>query len=95
MPVDLSSGLWDNLSMNPKSEEVLIRHLRGERVADIAASFGVSRARVYQLIQEARASGEYSVHVQIRDARGAELVDIAAYLRRALASAGFNTHKQA
>ena len=79
---------------NPKSEEVLIRHLRGERVADIAASFGVSRARVYQLLAEARKDSSYSVHVQIKDARGQEREDIARYLKAALAEVGIATHSK-
>lgn len=77
-----------------KSAEAVRRYLRGEPVRDIAKALGVSRARVYQLMQQARESGDYSVHVQVLDARGVPLDDVGAYLRRALATAGLTTHKR-
>lgn len=81
--------------MSEKSSEVVRRYVRGERVKDIAAALSISRARVYQLIQEARDSGANSVHVQIQGVRGdAAPEEIAEYLRRALATAGYATHKQ-
>lgn len=69
---------------------IVQRHLKGERASTIAQDLGISRARVYQLIQDARASGQYSVHVQVQDAHGVELADVAVALKRVLAMYGLN-----
>lgn len=80
--------------MEDRAHQLITRHLAGESVRDIARDLGISRARAYQLIQQARESGEYSVHVQVLDARGVPLEHVGAFLRRQLASAGLATHKR-
>lgn len=78
--------------MEERSSEAVRRYIAGEKVTDIAQGMGVSRSRVYQLIQEGRARN--SVHVQIKDVRGdVSREALADYLRRALAQAGFSTHR--
>ena len=79
--------------MSEKKHEAVRLSLQGKRATEIAAQLGVSRARVYQLLAEARKDATYSVAVQVKDARGVEREDIATYLKAALAHIGIGTHK--
>ena len=79
--------------MVEKKHEAVRLSLQGKRATEIASALGVTRARVYQLLTEARKDSSYSVHVQVKDARGVEIEDIATYLKAALARAGIGTHK--
>ena len=81
--------------MAEKKHEAVRLSLQGKRATEIAAELGISRARVYQLLAEARKDSSYSVHVQIKDARGQEREDIARYLKAALAEVGIATHSEA
>ena len=81
--------------MAEKKHEAVRLSLQGKRATEIAAELGISRARVYQLLAEARKDSSYSVHVQIKDARGQEREDIARYLKAALAEVGIATHDKA
>ena len=80
--------------MAEKKHEAVRLSLQGKRATEIAAELGISRARVYQLLAEARKDSSYSVHVQIKDARGQECEDIARYLKAALAEVGIATHSK-
>lgn len=79
--------------MESKRDQVMSMWLEGKPATEIADAIGLKRARVYQLLKEARESGAYTVHVTVQDARGVEIKPVAIYLRRALAQAGITTHK--
>jgi DNA-binding transcriptional regulator LsrR (DeoR family) len=79
--------------MAEKKHEAVRLSLQGKRATEIATELGISRARVYQLLAEARKDATYSVAVQVKDARGVEREDIAIYLKAMLARAGIGTHK--
>lgn len=78
-----------------RNTQILNRHLRGEPAHEIAAAYGITRARIYQILKDAYESGDYSVSVTLNGVP--EEVDreaMALYLRRALMMAGFNTKKR-
>lgn len=78
--------------MDTRTQEVQTRYLRGEPVRDIATDMGMSRARVYQLLQLARS--ESHAHVQVLGI--SDHIDkeaLATYLRKALATAGITPAK--
>jgi DNA-binding transcriptional regulator LsrR (DeoR family) len=79
--------------MAEKKHEAVRLSLQGKRATEIASELGISRARVYQLLADARRDATYSVNVTVQDARGIAREDIALYLKAALARAGVGTHK--
>lgn len=75
--------------MDERARTISKRRLAGERVQDIAKDMGISRARAYQLLQQAHDSGERTASVRVLDI--SDDIDrdaLAQYLRRALAQAG-------
>ena len=79
--------------MASRRDDVVTLLLRGLGPAEVARELGISRARVYQLLDRIRESGEYSVEIQVKGARGVELRDVEEYVRRQLAAAGVRAQR--
>lgn len=83
----------DSDAMNERHQQAVTLRLQGKTFEEIGTVLGVKKQRAQRMIEQALASGDYSVSVQVSDARGVPREDVAAYLRRALTLAGLVTHK--
>ena len=80
------------INMDDRAREIQRRYLKREPMHQVARDLGISRARAYQLLEQARK--ESHAHIQVTGISDhIDRDDLAAYLRQALAHAGITPQK--